>query len=784
MSCNYCATASQPAATAVGAPAVEPAWAAGRGAAGHCPHCGRWLRAEGGCRACSGEAGPALGDTVVTAPPVERRLSCGHTMVTDGAPGDEEWCAGCDEMVTVVEPEPATSEPGGAWPAALDDYGRAAYVAQHGDTPDERHLAQEKVKSIGYGRVKAALRSVGVPSTPSSERILNMVWQYLDRCPRCKAWVSPRNPVCKNPRCSDHGKMVGEVRPWPPADVVWTGNKMQVGQEAPPLSKEKGKPGARKRARSGRKREKGKGTKAPEPSPWSALRGTVTRRPDLTPDEVAWGALNRLAARTRARLGEAVLSDEMAQVIPEESFPVLQAAIAAGARVALVAQDEHATGLAVDWAAVLQQGYGLEAIALPCCACGRARGVCHCTPAEKRAFESGRAAVGHHYDVVVRVDVPVGGTMATASSVEEKLDEARGLADAPLPVLPRPSLRVDDVEAYLGDEFGIRPRRMGRLKELAARYYQLRKAWAERGSHAFAPAGVATLALEEVARHTPSGDGDGRPGVALCPTCRSSFLWSGSCRKCAGQVPPRPAEATPTGWFTEDGRPVYHLAGDTEGLFYEVAPGEKVPYHHFQRGEYVLAPLWSHPARSALYDGAGRRVDEMVETLRQAGVDGETLETVQAWRSTETSEEDRELTRGRGSRPFKKAASRFRAAIHGLLARCTSRMRRAGVIVWQEREVERLAAELAAAEAKLSKPFERYRRYYRRGRYVYASERAQAVHRIRQRLDLVRGQLAAHRELAAAPDEGAIEAAIGELREAAGVYRRERAAIQARRAGS
>ncbi len=141
MSCNRCARVSQLAAAAVGAPAVEPAWAAGRGASGHCPTCGGWLRADGGCRACGGEAGPALGDTVVTAPSVERRLSCGHTMVTDARPGDEEWCAGCDEMV-LVEAEPAgVEEVGGR--ARIEEYERGLpphfmrMVPSHGEGAEE-----------------------------------------------------------------------------------------------------------------------------------------------------------------------------------------------------------------------------------------------------------------------------------------------------------------------------------------------------------------------------------------------------------------------------------------------------------------------------------------------------------------------------------------------------------------------------------------------------------------------------------------------------------------------
>ncbi len=119
MSCNRCATASQRAATALGAPAVEPAWAAGRGTAGHCPRCGRRLPAEGGCRACGGGAGPApvtgvvydpllsevgLSDGIPVAPTGDlwfAPLSCGHTATTDVEPGGDEWCTRCDAFCQV-----------------------------------------------------------------------------------------------------------------------------------------------------------------------------------------------------------------------------------------------------------------------------------------------------------------------------------------------------------------------------------------------------------------------------------------------------------------------------------------------------------------------------------------------------------------------------------------------------------------------------------------------------------------------------------------------------------
>ncbi len=71
MSCNYCARVSQPAAAAVGAPDVEPAWAAGRGANGHCGRCGGWLRAaDGGCTRCD-----VLQDTVTLSPAEREALA-------------------------------------------------------------------------------------------------------------------------------------------------------------------------------------------------------------------------------------------------------------------------------------------------------------------------------------------------------------------------------------------------------------------------------------------------------------------------------------------------------------------------------------------------------------------------------------------------------------------------------------------------------------------------------------------------------------------------------------
>ncbi len=109
MSCNRCASASQRAATAVGAPAVEPAWAAGRGANGHCPVCGGWLRVDGGCDTCAAAVTVAvydsllsevgLSDGIPVAPTGDlwfAPLSCGHTATTDVEPGGEEWCTKCD----------------------------------------------------------------------------------------------------------------------------------------------------------------------------------------------------------------------------------------------------------------------------------------------------------------------------------------------------------------------------------------------------------------------------------------------------------------------------------------------------------------------------------------------------------------------------------------------------------------------------------------------------------------------------------------------------------------
>ena len=57
-----------------------------------------------------------------------------------------------------------------------------------------------------------------------------MVHQHLPRCQRCGRFLSPRNPVCKNPSCGMKGEQQGEPRPWPPKGVRFTTDASKVGE--------------------------------------------------------------------------------------------------------------------------------------------------------------------------------------------------------------------------------------------------------------------------------------------------------------------------------------------------------------------------------------------------------------------------------------------------------------------------------------------------------------------------------------------------------------------------
>ncbi len=134
MSCNYCATASQRAATAVGAPAVEPAWAAGRGANGHCPVCGGWLRkSDRGCTKCDRRNGASV-----------RVIRAGY---------EREGVAGAARRMAGVL---ASAHPARSQPVPL----RQMVLAQHPDTPVEAlevfaaHSSDPFVRAVARERVR------------------------------------------------------------------------------------------------------------------------------------------------------------------------------------------------------------------------------------------------------------------------------------------------------------------------------------------------------------------------------------------------------------------------------------------------------------------------------------------------------------------------------------------------------------------------------------------------------------------------------------------------------
>ncbi len=206
MSCNRCARVSQPAATAVGAPAVEPAWAAGRGASGHCPTCGGWLRAhDRGCTKCERSGG--LDPTTAVALETTADLAGLALAARRRLHPSEQMAILRNPQLTLVA---------------------ATRLVQSAGDPVVRARALEKARSLAYGRVTEKLRGAGVPLGHGAI-VRSMVWQYLDRCPRCKAWVSPRRGVCANPRCAGRGKTVAPIRSWPPVGVTWTTKAGQVG---------------------------------------------------------------------------------------------------------------------------------------------------------------------------------------------------------------------------------------------------------------------------------------------------------------------------------------------------------------------------------------------------------------------------------------------------------------------------------------------------------------------------------------------------------------------------
>ena len=73
------------------------------------------------------------------------------------------------------------------------------------------------------------LTEVGVPSG-QVQATWAMVHQHLPRCQRCGRFLSPRNPVCKNPSCKWVGRQQGAPRPWPPIGVAFTTDVSKVGE--------------------------------------------------------------------------------------------------------------------------------------------------------------------------------------------------------------------------------------------------------------------------------------------------------------------------------------------------------------------------------------------------------------------------------------------------------------------------------------------------------------------------------------------------------------------------
>jgi len=57
-----------------------------------------------------------------------------------------------------------------------------------------------------------------------------MVHQHLPRCQKCGRFLSPKNPLCKNPSCKLVGRSQGKFRPWPPQSIKFTTDAGKVGQ--------------------------------------------------------------------------------------------------------------------------------------------------------------------------------------------------------------------------------------------------------------------------------------------------------------------------------------------------------------------------------------------------------------------------------------------------------------------------------------------------------------------------------------------------------------------------
>ena len=243
MSCNRDAKNCTQIAGAHGAPEAVAVWSAGRESAGHCERCGGFLDSEGVCHnpRCGVMTAILAGGSMLGVVDTEEESKgfcphCGARLSVEA--GEEDWCTECMEIVTATTPssQPSPTVPGGM---TIEDYAETARQVQHTAPGASRRAMQEKLKSIGYSKVKLALRSVGVPGVSMSKEtvITNMVWQYLDRCPECKAWISPKTGICNNPRCKRQGDKVGAVRSWRPQRVRWVQRKTDVGKVLYPASK-------------------------------------------------------------------------------------------------------------------------------------------------------------------------------------------------------------------------------------------------------------------------------------------------------------------------------------------------------------------------------------------------------------------------------------------------------------------------------------------------------------------------------------------------------------------
>jgi hypothetical protein len=78
-------------------------------------------------------------------------------------------------------------------------------------------------------QAQGAMTGAGVPSG-QAQATWAMVHEHLSRCQQCGRFLSPRTPVCTNPKCKLVGEQQGDPRPWPPEGVRFTTDTSKVGE--------------------------------------------------------------------------------------------------------------------------------------------------------------------------------------------------------------------------------------------------------------------------------------------------------------------------------------------------------------------------------------------------------------------------------------------------------------------------------------------------------------------------------------------------------------------------